>query len=175
MIKFSTFLAERYINLHTPEEKAKHVDKVWDMLHKSYEKIGGFKSAGSKEELIKDSSIWKLYKKNGQIRTAAIYKDKHGRKSIAKATDGTQYGKDGVYKITGEDMKRKRAWAEVSGAMEHIALKMGGKYVDNKHASKLTGKEILHHHDNGVHYDRMIAGHKHTKAIVGFYHLDKNG
>jgi hypothetical protein len=167
-MSFKKFLIERYVNLLSKEDKEKYADEVWDILQSSYKDIGGFKSADNKEELIKDSSIWKLIRKNGKIVTVSIYKDKNGRKFIAGGTDGSSEGKKGFSEINKADIKMKRAWAEVSGAPEKIAIKNGGTYIPNTEAEKLTGKKIIRLHDNGIHYDRMISGHIHTKALIGF-------
>lgn len=161
-------LLEHYVNLLTTEEKEKYVDQVWDMLQKAYAPIGGFKSASSKEELISDSNLWKLVRRGGKIVTVMIYKDKHGRKSIACATDGTDQGKADLMKTKDDDSRLRRAWAEVSGAVERIMIKTKATPVPNKYAAKLTGKEILGYDVDGVHYTRLIAGEPHVKAIYGY-------
>ena len=161
-------LLEHYINLHTPEEKSKYVDDVWDMLQKAYEPVGGFKSAASKDELIDDSSVWKLVRRGGKIVTVMIYKDKYGRKSIACATDGSIRGKTDLVKAKGDDNRLRRAWAEVSGAVERIMIRTKATPVSNKYAEKLTGKVILGYDVDGIHYTRMIAGEPHVKAIYGY-------
>ena len=161
-------LLEHYVNLFTPEEKRKYVDQVWDMLQKAYEPIGGFKSATSKENLIDDSHLWKLVRRNGKINSVVIYKDSHGRKSIAMATDGTHSGKADVIRVKAEDMKHQRAWCEASGKAEHLIKKAGGVAVSNKLAAQLTKKEILGYDVDGIHYTRLIGGEPHVKAIYGF-------
>jgi hypothetical protein len=165
-------LLEHYVNLLTVDEKRKYVDEVWDMLQKAYAPIGGFKSAASKEELIDDSSMWKLVRRNGKIVAVFIYKDKFGRKSIACATDGSDQGKADLIKTKSDDTKMRRAWAEVSGKVESIMIKAKAVPVSNKYAAKLTGKEILGYDVDGVHYTRLIAGEPHVKAIYGFPKID---
>jgi predicted ATP-dependent protease len=71
-----SILVERYITLIKPEDRTQYVDLVWDMLQQTYKKLGGFKSARDKEDLIADSSIWKMVRKNGKIVAVSIYKDK---------------------------------------------------------------------------------------------------
>jgi cell division protein FtsL len=107
-------------------------------------------------------------KRGGNITAVSIYKTQHGRKGIASASDGTQQGKDDLKKTWSDDNKQKRAWGEVSGAVEHIKkTKLGTPVVPNHMAAKLTGKPIIAHHPDGAHYTRTIGGHAHTKVIVG--------
>ena len=87
-MKIHEILCEKIINLHKTEDKALYADEVWDILNKSYSKIGGFKSAASKEELVDKSGLWKLITRNGEITALNIYKNQYGRKSIATGTNG---------------------------------------------------------------------------------------
>ena len=161
-------LLEHYVNLFSREDKKQYVDIIWDMLAKAYEPIGGFKSAVDKDDLIDNSSIWKLVRRNGKIVAFGIYKDSHGRKSIAGATDGTALGKADFMKLKTDDFAMNRAWCEASGKIEHILIKLGVQPISNKLAAKLTGKEILNLDPDGVHYTRLIQGEPHTKIIFGF-------
>lgn len=161
-------LLERYVNLFTPVEKEKYVDEVWELLQKAYEPVGGFKSAVSKEDLIQDSSLWKMVRKNNKIVSVDIYKDKHGKKSIAGGTDGTTEGKRELMKMKSDDLKLQRSWCECSGKVEGLLKKMGAVPIENKFAAKLTGKEILAYDVDGVHYTRLIQGEPIAKAIYGF-------
>jgi hypothetical protein len=67
------------------------LDRVWDILVKSYASIGGMKGSGfgSKEELLSKIPFWKLYTRGEKVMVAAFYKDSSGRKSVAYATDGS--------------------------------------------------------------------------------------
>lgn len=164
-------LFEHYVNLHTPEEKQKLVDEVWEMLEKAYAPAGGFKSASSKDDLVHNSSLWKLVRRAGKIVSVVIYKDQHGRKSIAIATDGSEQGKKDLYKLKLDDLRLQRSWCEASGKIEAIIIKLGGKPLSNKFAEMLTGKKILGYDVDGIHYTRLIAGEPHSKVIFGFPEL----
>lgn len=164
-------LNERYVNLLTPTDKEKYVDVVWDMMQQAYKPIGGFKSATSKDDLIQDTNLWKLVKRGDKIVSAAIYKDKNGRKSIAIATDGTLQGKSDLVKMKSDDIRLHRSWCESSGKAESFLKRLGAKPVSNKFAAKLTGKEILGYDVDGIHYTRLIQGEPHVKGIYGFPHL----
>jgi hypothetical protein len=165
---FAEFLDEHVVNVWSDAEKTKHLPHVWNMMQQSYIKAGGFHSAESPADLMSKSKLWKLHRKHGEITAAVIYKDLHGRKAIAAGTNGTFAGKEGLLHIKAEDIRKHRAWGEFSGAMEHIMLKQGAKYIPHKHAEHLTGKPILHKHDDGIHYDRIIGGERHTKALMGY-------
>ena len=169
---YKNFLLERVLNLFTPEEKKEYADEVWEILQKSYSKIGGFKSATDADDLVGDSWLWKVVRRNGKISAVNIYKDKNGRKSIAVGTDGTAQGKKDFYMVKDDDINLGRSWAEVSGAAEHIMLKGGAKPIPNKYAAILTKKEIVEYNPDGFHYTRLIQGHPHEKIIVGAIDLD---
>lgn len=162
---FIVRLLEHFVNLTAPSQKSKYANEVWQILQKSYEKIGGFKSVDTLEELIHDTGLWKLSKRNGRIVAVAIYKDSYGRKSIASGTDGSPQGKHDYFLIKNEDIKFKRAWAEVSGPVEKIMQKSGAQPLPNKFAEVLTGKKVLNFNSDGYHYTRIIGGHPHEKII----------
>lgn len=166
-LTIANILFERYVNLHTSQQLAPYIDEIWDILTKSYEPIGGFKSAKSKEDLIAKTGLAKLVKRGGKIVAVKIYKDELGRKSIAAGTDGSMQGKEGLIKMSEEDIKMNRAWGEYSGAMEHIMLKKGGVPIPNTMASALLGKPIESLDDDGYHYTREIQGELHKKIMIG--------
>lgn len=115
------------------QTKEKYADLVWDMLNKSYEKIGGLKGNGfsSKEDMIKNMPFWKLIKKNGKIVAVSLYKDKSGRKSVAGGTDGTSEGKDALKMMKDEDISQKRAYTEISGPMLSFIYKNNPDLFDH--------------------------------------------
>lgn len=167
-------LFEHYINAFNDDVKIKYADQVWNIMQRSYEKIGGFHSAGDVDELIGKTGLWKLAVRDGHVYAAVIYKDHLGRKSIASGTDGSPQGKKDYFRIKNEDVKLERAWAEVSGPAESVMMKAGAKPVPNSLADVLTGKTILEKDSDGFHYIRKISGHEHRKIIYGFVKLDKS-
>ena len=166
-LTLTNLLLERFVNLHNPQEMSKYIDVIWDILEKSYAKIGGFKSAKDKEDLMRKSGLTKLVVKDGRVVAVKIYKDELGRKSIAGGTDGSMEGKRWLIKISQEDIQQNRAWGEVSGAMEHIMLKNGAVPIPSSIAAKILGKPILSYDPDGYHYTREIMGEPHTKIMVG--------
>lgn len=188
-MRYREFLVERVINLHTFDEKLPYADQVWDMLQRSYKKIGGFKSADSPRDLANDPGYWKLVRRNGKITALGIYKKSPATKNfktIASATETELNPETGEYKATErglkdynkikiEDIRAKRSWAEVSGPAEKLMIRSGATPIDNKYAELLTGKKILDLDSDGFHYTRLIQGEPHRKIIVGFVNLSKEG
>lgn len=166
-LTLADILLERYINLHTSQQMLPYIDEVWQILTTSYEPIGGFKSAKTKEDLMRKAKLIKLVRRGGKIVAVKVYKDELGKKSIAAGTDGSVEGKQGLVKMSEEDIKMNRAWGEFSGAMEHIMLKKGGVPISNTMASKLLGKPIESFDEDGYHYTREIQGELHRKIIIG--------
>ncbi len=179
------FLTERVLNLHTQEQKAQYADEVWDMLQKAYAKMGGFKSATSKEEIIEIPGYWKLIRRGSEITAVNLYKQSSHTKNLKTYASAAQVHIDpetNEYKATpqgladytklkNEDLKMKRGWAEVSGGAEKTAKRIGAKPVPNKFAQYLTGKEIFELDPDGYHYTRLIQGKPHKKIIYGFIGL----
>jgi hypothetical protein len=189
IMRYKEFLIERVLNLHTPEEKMPYAEIVWDMLQRSYKKIGGFKSAANLEELVNEPGYWKLIKRDGRITAVNIYKKSPKTKTfkvIASATETDYNPEKDSYKATPKglsdyemikkgDVKMKRSWAEVSGPAEVLMRRSGATPVPNEYAEFLTGKKILELNDDGHHYTRLIHGEPHEKIIYGFIKLSDEG
>jgi len=190
-MRYKEFLIEKVLNLHSPEERRPYAEVVWDMLQRSYKKVGGFKSAADVEELINEPGYWKLIKRDGRITAVNIYKKSRksqNLKVIASATEtGSYQSPEGEkYKATVQglsdyemikkgDIKTKRSWAEVSGPAEAFLERGGATPIPNRFAEFLTGKKILELNDDGYHYTRLIQGEPKEKAIYGFVKLSAEG
>ena len=61
------FICERFVNCHTPEDMKKYANDVWKILTKSYEYCGGMAGMDSVEQLIDETTLWKLVRKEGKI------------------------------------------------------------------------------------------------------------
>lgn len=178
-------LTERVLNLHTVEEKEQYVDVIWDLLNKSYAKLGGFKSASSKEELLDIPGYWKVIKRGPDVTAVALYRKTSTTSTVKSYASGTETvfnpstntyrpttrGKHDYLLIKKEDVTQKRAWTEASGPVEALMNKLGANPIPNKFAAFLTGKEILSYSPDGYHYTRLIQGIPHEKMIFGFIGL----
>lgn len=171
-MRIKEILNERVLNLFQPDDRLKYADEVWAMLQLSYKKAGGFLSADDIPDLIRKTNLWKLVRRHGKTTACSLYRDLHGRKTIASGTDGTPQGKSDYNMIKYDDARLERAWAEVSGAPERIMQKAGMRPLPAKFAGLLTGKEILEVNDDGFHYTRNISGELHEKIIYGTLHLN---
>lgn len=190
MDSFKTFmqLDEKYINLlpHHEDEKHKHAKEVYDLVQKSYAKIGGIHGNGFKDhhDMVKNVHMWKLHKKNGKITSAALYKNSDGgRKAVAVATDGTPEGKHGLSKMMTDDVRHKRAYTEMSGpslgflkkhvgdvthhALHHDVVKKALPRDEIRPAPH-DDEEVKKHPELKNHfYQRKIGDHWHTKVMLG--------
>lgn len=189
MDKFKDFLYERFINLlHDDPRKHQYADEVHGLLQKSYAKIGGIHGSGFKDkhDMIQNIPMWKLKKKDNKIVSAAFYKDKNGRKSVAVASDGSDEGKKGVAEIFRDDLTRGRSYGEKSSAALSFVKKVVGpdelkKHVvpyEEVHKHLGTDEEIRRppHDDSEMQrhpeyrdhfYQRKIGGTWHTKLMLG--------
>lgn len=151
------------------EEKKEYVDDVWELLQKAYQKIGGFKSALTKADLMSDSYLWSLVRRSDtkKITALRIFKKSFGLKSIGMATDGTPQGLAALKKMLRRHLTI--AWGEVSGPALKLLLAIGGgKYkVPNTHAEKLLKGKLITLNPDGFSYQRMIGGRLETKVIIG--------
>lgn len=162
-----SLITERYVNLRGRQQIEPYLDSIWDILQLTYEPIGGFLTASSKEELLGKIDFAKLVRRDGKIVAAAVYKDKNGRKLIGAGYDGSQQGKVDILKTYLEDIKQARAWGEYSGRLETTMLKYGGVPIPNKFAEYILQKPIKSLNPDGYHYTREIGGEYHEKIIIG--------
>jgi hypothetical protein len=160
-------LLERFVNLFKKEEIEPYIEDIWNIMQRTYEPIGGFKTANTPEELLSKVGMAKLVRKNNKIVAAALYKDKYGRKAIAKGSDGSSEGKLAVKQIYLEDAKLNRAWGEFSGKAEELLLKYGGVPVPNDAVEDILGTEIESKDKDGFHYTRLINGTPIRKIMIG--------
>ena len=145
-------LSETYVNLlgSDKQQKEKYVDEVWEILKKSYSKIGGIKGRGfgSKQEMIEQIPFWKLVRKDGKIVAVVMYKDKKGRKMVAIGTDGSEEGQKATQDIYKNEFSR--SFFELSDRALGAVLKAVGekfalKYIKDIDTVKglLKGNEVL--------------------------------
>jgi len=184
-MRITDILVERFVNLLGDDpEKDKYVDVVWDMITKSYARIGGIQGKGfsTKEDLINNIPFWKLVRKDGDIVAGAFYRDKEGRKRVAVATNGTDTGKVALASIMANDFDR--AYFEVSDPSFGFMIKQVGldfvqRYaLSVEQAQQISGDELQAPPADDPHvvkypslannfYQRDIGGHMHTKIMLG--------
>jgi hypothetical protein len=158
------------------EHREKHRKEIHDLLRKSYAGIGGYSGlgSGSKEESdaihkdISNTNI-KAVKRDGKVVAARLYKDSHGRKSVALGSDGSDQGRKDAAMLMKDDAKLKdrHSWGEYSGAVRHILKnKLGSPVIHPSKVEKLISKKITPVDDES--YERPIGGHMHNKSVLGY-------
>lgn len=178
MLSFNDFLNEHILSIGYNKAhealREKHRQEIHDMIRKSYASENGYggHAAGSDDEskeihdAISKSNI-KAVRRDGKITAVNLYKDQHGRKSIASAQDGTPQGKKDWYKIKHEDHTQKRAWGEVSHKVLHIQNKMGVPKIPSSRAKELLGKDVTPTPGDEHEYSRKIGKEVYQKTMMG--------
>lgn len=198
MIKFTDYLNERdagndlnerYINIiGDNEQKEKYKLIVWDLLQRSYAKIGGIKGSGfnSPDDML-NIPFWKLIRKNGEIVAGKMYKDSGGRKSVAAFSNQTKPGVIALADLVANEFDR--AMGEVSADMLKFVVRSIGIKDAVKHAKTVEqARKILRKDLNTTHvdpsypekypeladyfYSREIGGGQHTKILLGTPNVD---
>lgn len=169
-------LTEHYENLFLSnvEERLKYADRVWDMLNKAYESIGGLKGSGlsSKEEMIATIPLWKLKRRGDEILAVSLYKINAGRKRVAVATNVTPEGKDALRDMFRQDFEQKRSWVEVSGPSLRFLEKTFGEQLSEfemtpEQVQQLIPDTKITPTGNGNRYTREIGGNQMEKLALG--------
>lgn len=166
-------LNEHFVNCKTDEEMRKYGDVVWNILKRAYEYCGGIKNVDGPEDLIKDTHLWKLLRKNGKIVSVICYTDrKGGRKMCLLGQDGSDEGRAGLKKMMEDDfrLKDRESWVGVSGKAAITALKHGGIPVPSDIAVQFMGSKCKPYDE--FWYSRPIKNsdgkiENHMKIMVG--------
>ena len=168
------FLEEAFQNLLTPEEQEAAIDEILPMVINSYEYVGGYKHAQTPEEtraaLMQDvgpNMMWKVRSVKGAPVAVSIYKGHRApRKKVLSAA--TFHGRAHARDMLKADFAQGRAYMEVSGKSETLALRFGGVPVPVGEVQQLLGKEIMPDEDDptGCHYYRLIGGKLTRKLLV---------
>lgn len=169
----SQLITEHFINCKSDVEMKQYADIVWRILQKSYEYCGGIKNIDGPDDLIKDTHLWKLLKKNGKIIAVICYTDrKGGRKLCLLGQDGSDEGRKGLKKMLEDDFKIKdrQSWVGVSGKAAITALKHGGMPIPSKIAITYMGSKCKPYDE--YWYSRPIKNsdgkiENHYKVMVG--------
>lgn len=155
-------------------------DDVFNIVKKSYEKIGGNAKVSSPDDLTAEYDDW-IVADTDEDPDIDVFvggnKRGPGMKLGVSATDGTPEAKDHMMKLK-KRLFNNGWWAETSGAAAHIAInKLRVPTVtDEKTVKKLLGgKRVTWYgeHPRGEFpntygwYSRDIGGHEHVKIIVG--------
>jgi len=160
----STF---KTVKIFNPVDKAKWVDKVWEILEKTYSKVEGGLLFSHKSDLISSTSNWKLIVKKNKILAVAIFKEKAGQKLIAMGKGDEKEGREALVHLLKSSLER--AWMEVSEAAEVFVMKYcdGEKFLIHQNEVMRYLNKGISMLDDGYHYMREIAGIQKTKILLG--------
>ena len=167
------FITEHFVNCKTSDEMEQYGDIVWDILKKAYEYCGGIKNVNGPEDLIKDTNLWKIYRKDNVIKAVICYTDrKGGRKMCLLGSDGSDDGRKMLKKMMEDDFKLKdrESWVGVSGKAAITALKHGGMPIPSEIAVTFMGSKCTPYDE--YWYNRPIKNadgkiENHLKIMVG--------
>lgn len=168
-----SLITEHFVNCKNDDEMRKYGDIVWKLLQKAYEYCGGIKNVDSIDDLIKDTHLWKLYRKDGEIKAVICYSNrKGGRKLCLLGQDGSDDGRKMIKKMLEDDFKLKDrgSWGGFSGKAAITALKHGGIPVPAEVAVAVMGKKCKPYDE--YWYNRPIKNaegkmENHLKLMVG--------
>jgi len=156
-------------------EKSYIADEVYALLLSAYANVKGGLHFASVDELISQTSQWRVIYLDGDIVSVIIYKAKRGLKMVAMAiSDTLDYSLRTHIKTMLRYIFRltfRNSWMEVSEGAERFILKVAGErfIISNTLAEQLTGKKILALDDDGIHYYREINGVVKRKIIIGTF------
>ena len=164
---------EHFVNCKNEQEMKQYGDIVWKILQKAYEYCGGIKNVESVDDLIKDTHLWKLYRKDNEIKAVICYTDrKGGRKLCLLGQDGSDDGRKMLKKMLEDDFKLKdrNSWGGFSGKAAITALKHGGIPVPSEIAVTFMGSKGKPYDE--YWYNRPIKNDEgkienHLKIMVG--------
>jgi hypothetical protein len=154
-----------WVVLNKSEFKS-YLQEVWDMYVKTYKKIG--LTVSSPQGLFK-YKVWYVHFDDGVPVAFNLFKPTgFGLKSGLSGSDMSSKGKS-VSKawIKSRWKSVPNFYAEVSGAVEHIAIKSGCPVVCASLVEGVLGKPTNGYEDDNVHYIRNFDGHNHTKIMIG--------
>ena len=165
------FINEHFVTCLNKEDMKKYKDEVWEIMKRSYAYIGGVAGIKNADELVEDTDLWKLVKRNGKITAAKCYKmKKGGRKANCGGYDGTDQGKKDILKIYDEDglMKHRKAYGEFSGKAVSTTLKAHGIPVPAIVAKEILAPKEIEICEDGWFYIRKLGdGKTHHKLMIG--------
>ena len=163
--------------LYEPEEVEKYLPLVWDMLKKSYEKLGGLQSYSDYNDFKKKKHLLMVVRDfdNQDLLACAVFRRiGESLKMTAIGCNQEDDGKLAIQQIVQHTITELKLhyWAEVSGAIERYFKRHNGYPMPNTIASKIIGVSdnlVIPSKKDMVHYDRIIGKNEErfTKMIYG--------
>ena len=169
-LEHQQFINEHFVNVFKKEDMKKYGDEVWKMLQDAYKYCGGVAGANSIDDIIEDTDMWKMVRRNGKITAFKAYKlVDRGRKANCAATDGTDQGVADMKKIYKEDglLKDRNAYQEVSGKACSTCLNQGAIPIPAALAKDILKKDLTPCEDGWFYVRKLGDGNEHHKLLCG--------
>lgn len=164
-------ITEHFVNIFKKDDMAKYADEIYKMMVKCYEYCGGMAGMDSPQQLIDETTFWKLVRRTDRITAGIVYSDKRGgRKMCYCFNDGTEQGVKDCKKIMEEDslLPDRQAWGEFSGKAVSTMFNQGAMPVPANIAKEIMkDKEFIEIKPDGYYYKRIIGGKPRTKLMMG--------
>lgn len=173
LVEYLQQINEHFVNCKNQDEMQKYADIVWDILERSYTYCGGIKNIDNPSHLIKKTHLWKLYRKNGEIKAVICYSDrKGGRKMCLLGSDGSDEGRVYLKKMLEDDfrLKDRQSWSAFSGKAAITALKRGGIPIPSEIAMEFVGSKCKVKDEYWLNYPIKNAEgeiENHLKIVIG--------
>ena len=157
---------QKFVELSHPDAM-KYADDILDLIKNAYAGKGGNLEIKNVNDLKSgDVTYWILkdIDADPDVDVALGGKfTKNGVKITVAGQDGSSQAKRDVMGKLSELMKKGGFYAEID---KDLAQKVGLKHIQNEDLiRKIINKELKYNNDGS--YDRKIAGHTHTKVLVG--------
>jgi len=185
-MNFKKYISETYSNFigfsdSTIANKIKWADRVWDMLQRAYEDIGGIKGSGfrDKKDMIENIPFWKIFHKGEELIAVVLYKDARGRKLVAIGTNRSPQSKKILSNLFKETLKV--SYGEYSGKLLSSIVKnvtyekLEPYLLDPLYVKKLLDKEIYPPDPEKLTISDLETYNKYPKLHKYFYMRDFNG
>lgn len=150
-----------------------HINEIWELLQKGYEKIGGFKGFQSTKDLLKKSPFLKIGYINNNIVAIAVYNSYLGGNKCVGLTCVKDERHNTSLKLLEMVLEydiinwQQWVWIEASGKVEEMCRKLNAFNVPSDYAI-IYLKNIPYKTQDEYHYLRKIAGKEELKTIFGF-------
>ena len=169
----SYIITEHFVNCKSAEDMEKYKQQVWSILNKSYEYCGGMVGMDNVEQLIEETTLWKIITRDHKVSAVCVYGSKRGgRKICYLGSVNTEQGKNDLKSILKEDGKEinRHSWGEFSGKAATVAMKQGMMPIKANLAKLIMyDKKFIEVKPDGYFYTRNIGGNPHTKIMLGNY------
>lgn len=165
-----------------PKKHPELASEMFDLISTAYAEIGGHVKVKSPEDVFADPdwNYWEGMDIHGTQDFDLVMfgqKTRYGVKYSGVGHDGTRDAKLNYLDSRGKDLKNLGFYVEVSGKIAEILIKKYGVPVvnDKDTVCKVLGKPVdwngTNPEDSNASgdgwYTRTIAGHPHTKILLG--------